>query len=164
MAFFALCSPVFASINLTPASPQVYPTIVSYYCDSDVWAHIFAPDGSEAVSPDGSCLTPKNFTPTAGIGTYHFVESHSGTPDTYPNILTTGGYINENAFEWVEEIGPPAPVMTDEIIETGTGEFWLVKSIDYGQIIIILLMLIFMAGFIFVWIWNFVWQDHNAKL
>jgi len=46
----------------------------------------------------------------------------------------------------------------------GTGEFWISKQLDYGQVLILTFLLIFFVGFIVKFLWNFVKQDNDQKL
>jgi hypothetical protein len=57
-------------------------------------------------------------------------------------------------------------VCTNELTEqiTGTGDFYITKSIDYGQVIILSFVLIFFVLFVVKFLWNFVKQDSNEKI
>jgi len=47
---------------------------------------------------------------------------------------------------------------------TGTGEFWISKQVDYGQLLILTFLLIFFVGFTTKLLWNFAKQDSDQKL
>ena len=47
---------------------------------------------------------------------------------------------------------------------TGTGDFWISKQVDYGQVLILTFLLIFFAGFVVKFCWNFAKQDSDEKL
>jgi len=47
---------------------------------------------------------------------------------------------------------------------TGTGNFWISKQLDYGQVLILTFLLIFFVGFIVKSLWNFNKQDSDQKL
>ena len=46
----------------------------------------------------------------------------------------------------------------------GTGNFWISKQLDYGQVLILTFLLIFFVGFIVKFLWNFNKQDSDQKL
>lgn len=47
---------------------------------------------------------------------------------------------------------------------TGTGDFWIAKQIDYGQILLLTFLLTFFVGFIIKFLWNFNKQNSNQKV
>ena len=47
---------------------------------------------------------------------------------------------------------------------TGAGDFWILKQLDYGQVLILTFLLIFFVGFMTKSLWNFVKQDTNQKI
>ncbi|HCC60380.1 MAG: hypothetical protein A2402_01780 [Candidatus Staskawiczbacteria bacterium RIFOXYC1_FULL_37_43] len=46
----------------------------------------------------------------------------------------------------------------------GTGNFWIAKQLDYGQVLILTFLLIFFVGFVVKFLWNFNKQDSDQKL
>jgi hypothetical protein len=46
----------------------------------------------------------------------------------------------------------------------GSGTFWISKQLDYGQVLILTFLLIFLVGFVVKFCWNFAKQDSDEKL
>jgi hypothetical protein len=47
---------------------------------------------------------------------------------------------------------------------TGSANFYLQKTISYGDIFVILFFIFFFCALIFKLLWNFNWKDEKAKL
>ena len=47
---------------------------------------------------------------------------------------------------------------------TGAGDFWISKQLDYGQILILTFLLIFVVGAVVKFCWNFTKQNSNQKI
>lgn len=55
--------------------------------------------------------------------------------------------------------------ISDTIEEiTGTGNFWISKQLDYGQILILTFLLMFAVGAVVKFFWNFTKQNSNQKV
>lgn len=47
---------------------------------------------------------------------------------------------------------------------TGSANFYLQKTISYGDVLTLIFFTFFLCAIIFKLLWNFVWKDYKAKL
>jgi len=104
-----------------------------------------------------------------------FKHANEYTGGTYVESTDVGTWATWTAYStydrWFQEWGtstetPPATgtEMYQQIIATGTGNFWINQSLSYGDILILVFLILFFCIEVFRVIWNFVWKDPKAKL
>lgn len=161
---------------LTPDEPLYYNyTQATSYCDNSTLAGYldwYLPDVKQLFTLLDYSLYP-------ALNTIYFpnnwgLPNLSSTPGNYPDAETYYlvhfgyGYVidaEEVPFRCVRDIPPSCPMTTELIQNETTGsEFYLDKTISYGDILMILFLIIFFVAIVFKLIWNFVFKQPASKL